>query len=231
VAATNLEGHPLGRVEQRVAAIFVAPDERHAPVRLVDPSAAPLLRFSLLTDPAPQLVSIELLSLEMGAARARFAAAAPSATPMGLAVSDLLLFSWEDSVPAVLDSAYVRMLGAGHVRANEPVGIYWEIYGVPEGQEVRVTVSVKGRDSSGSWLRRLGRALGIGSASEPLRFAWSAGAGEGEFLPRKLRLDLSRLEAGTHVIRIEAAVGGQQPAIAERIVDIVEGGDSDAHSP
>ena len=85
--------------------------------------------------PVPHLVSLEALSVGEGAGRRRPGHTLPRASAEGLAVSDAILFAWDEEVEETLEAVVPHMLGSPGIDEGTCVGVFWEIYGVrPDGR-------------------------------------------------------------------------------------------------
>jgi hypothetical protein len=129
-AASELRGHPLeGAAGLRTAiALSESPDVPPTVLPFPEPGVPGLFATSLA--PAPLLLSMEAVGDEDEAGRSRWGHELAPAAPGGLALSDPLLFAWEEGVEETLEAVVPRMLGTSAVRAEAELGVFWEIYGV-----------------------------------------------------------------------------------------------------
>ena len=90
-------------------------------------------RFQAVVADQRYLVSVEVLGDQGGSGRARFGGGLEGAGSGGLGMSDLVVFEGGEEVAADLDAVAGRMLGSLRVKKGEPLGLYWEVYGLEEG--------------------------------------------------------------------------------------------------
>jgi hypothetical protein len=207
----------LGRHAVR-AALVVMPDERQAFMDTV--ANAPAAGGLAVTAPRlPALASVELLDrTDRAGARARLAIAPPVAGP-GLALSDILFFRPGPALPRGLAQAV-----AGAIPAPEgpqlPLGLYWELYDslrMPTTVDVSLTVERTGA----SWWDRARGFLHLGRPAAPIALRWKdAVRFVGGVASRAVSVDLSRLDAGRYVLRLEVSPPGGPPAVARRTLEL-----------
>ena len=174
---------------------------------------------------APILVSVEARdSAERRIARAR-TVATPPVTPDSsrVTVSDLLLFDDPTRLPASLDDALPRARGTMRVEQDQPVGVYWEMYGVaPAGETLAYTLTVT--RATTPWLRRAAEKLGVVDRRAPVRMKWDEPSGRRDATrARALAVDFSTLPEGRYRIDLSLEAEGQQPVVASRVVEVVAG--------
>jgi hypothetical protein len=207
--------------------LVIARGERDEP-QLVDGVSVGSRRiFQATVGPSPSLVaSVELVGDEV-AARSRFGASGPGAASSGPAISDLLLFDFGDAssglgssdqgVPDRLDAILPYAYGSSTVRAAEDVGIYVEAYGLPsEPLTISVSVSEPKSGRIRGWLESM-RVVG---RSERRTLEWTE-VPEGDAWQRALKVTLSGLEAGSHVLEVSVRSGGATIAASSRPLEIV----------
>ena len=120
-----------------------------------------------------------------------------------------------DSDPA---TALASMLGSTRLRNMQRVGVYWETYGIPNGDSVDVALAVERRDSPNA-LRRLGRALHmVGSPSSTVTVRWrepqpgfvtTTLKGPEPIQARNVAIDLSRLVPDKYTLTVSVTRAGQ----------------------
>jgi hypothetical protein len=147
-----------------------------------------------------------------------------------VALSDLLLVRLpaDRALPASLDAALPRMLGSTTVRRSEPLGVFWEAYGIPPGDSVRVSLAVTAADDPGL-LRRLGAALrlvegpadGIAMAWQDPEAAVDPRAGRVPILPRALLLSFADLPPARYRLTLTVAVPGRAPVTGVRAFTLI----------
>lgn len=164
------------------------------------------------------LVSVEAVAERAGAARARFGHRLSEATRSGLALSDPILFDWDDQVEEELRAVLPRMLGTSSVAPGRAVGVFWETYGVGPGDELQVSVAARPVDRG--FFRRLGQALRILGDQDVMRFTWQESGQRDGIEGRTLRVDLSELEPGRYVVELRVGRPGEDPAVARRHLEV-----------
>ena len=150
------------------------------------------------------LLSLELGDRAMGAWR-RFRDSV-GALPRGL--SDLLLFRADSALPARLEEAVGRMSGTVQLRADTPIGLYWETYAA-EGDTVLGPVRLTVAPAGEGFFRRVGRAFGAAPDRQRIELEWTPVSARDGAAGQSLELDLSRLRPGRYVIQLEAGGAGR----------------------
>ena len=169
------------------------------------------------------LVSVEAMAERSGTARSRFGHELPEPTDDGdLAISDLVLFDWREDVDEELGSVTPLMLGTDRVERSWDLGIFWETYGADEGDALEVAFSAQPLDQGR--LRRFGEWVGVSGPEEAVRYTWEEVVperhGEEGRHGRALQVDLSPLEAGHYLLRLEVEDEGDGAVVAERRVQV-----------
>lgn len=130
-----------------------------------------------------------------------------NAWPQGhLRVSDLLLLrAGQSEAAGSRDEAVDRALPTTTIRGHRAVGLYWEVYGVPDGQPITLTLRLEG-PPPGFW-GRLGAVIGR-SPRNPAEVQWAARSG-GDPHREALDVDLGNLGEGSHtlVLTVRNAAG------------------------
>lgn len=175
--------------------------------------------------PGPVLLSVELLSVgARRAGRARTGYRLPALEPGVLGLSDVLLLRDGERLPDSLQAAVPLARGSDRVAPGERLGIYWEVYGL-EGDEIEsLSVSLRLVDRRGGWLRRTAERVGIVGESAPIRLRWQEQASAGEYHARALGIQIPEVSPGDYVLELSVARPGEEPVVAERLVEVV--GDS-----
>jgi hypothetical protein len=164
----------------------------------------------------PWLLSLEVRSRVLRrAARARYGLRLRKSDPLLLAVSDLLLLSQGDSLPASLWRAIPSARGSLRVRPGERLGLYWEVYALSR-QTQRLFVSVATYKVAEGSLERL-EEVEL-EENPPIDLSWQ------EVVPphtdiwvRAIALDLPRdLSQGLYVIYVTVLSFGREPVQAVR---------------
>lgn len=206
----------VGRVESGALVLSRGPEERF--VHPFAPGDGPF-RFRAVVPRERYLVSVEAQRLPRGALRTRFGHALPERAPSGLALSDLLLFRWDDDVDQDLDAVEPRMLQSPRLEGVGVIGLYWETYGATDPDGLEVSLSAQPVEAGA--LRRIAESLRLVEPRDAVAVRWSAGGADGEILRTHLRLDLSLLGPGSYLLRLEVREEGGEPAGAERAIEIV----------
>ncbi|HET7322371.1 MAG TPA: hypothetical protein VFI96_07760, partial [Longimicrobiaceae bacterium] len=139
------------------------------------------------------------------------------------ALSDLLLLRSADALPDSLAAAVEGARGTDRVHRGEPLGIYWEVYGLAGDAPNLLTLSVRLVNRHRGWMRRLAERIGIVHTDEPIRLKWQEPTGGGSYLPRSLFIEIpSDLDPGTYDVEISAELIGHEPLVATRQIEVVE---------
>jgi hypothetical protein len=221
VAAYDVSDDTLFAPAPIEAGLFTAPiDSTHIGDARgsVERRAAPRGVLTAIAPWQPMVVSLELLdSAARSAARDRYAVAPPSWSGR-VAISDLLIFapSGEDTPPRGLDAVLPLALHDDRVSAAQPLGIFWEAYGVrPAGETFDVALTIE-RIKEG-WRRRAAERLHLAAPFSPVKMQWQEIPNGGDrAASRAMTLDLSRLDPGRYEIRLTLTPKDAPPAIARR---------------
>lgn len=182
------------------------------PVTLPAAPDEPRPVFRVVVAPGPVVVGIESLDEHRTAARVR-AGLLPLGTE-GLVLSDPLLVTLADTdLPRNRDEAVDRMLGTTTVESGDELGVYWEVYGVARQLPLRFSVAIQG-DSPG-WLTRGLRALRLRSAPRMPEVSWTE-PGTAPTQPMAITVDISDLDAGEYVLRMQVVDPGGSAATSYR---------------
>ncbi|HUF66138.1 MAG TPA: hypothetical protein VMM17_09180, partial [Gemmatimonadaceae bacterium] len=146
---------PAGPVS--VAGVALSRNEHEPAIITHETNVTGTARLKLRVPRDAWLVSVEAIG-GRGAFRSRFGHRLPDATAGGLALSDLLLFEWQDGLEESLEAVEPRMLGSTTLTGSRDIGVFWETYGVTDRSALNVSLTVRGLDSG--LFRRLGEALG-----------------------------------------------------------------------
>lgn len=219
VAATDLRETPFRGFGAVRTGLVLMRDENDVPVIHADSGANGVFRFRAAGVADTVLASVEASQAGGGAGRARQFVARSAPTIDGFGVSDPLLFAWQDELPEQLDSIFPRMLGTTRIRADTPVGLFWEVYGAGHGDDLAVSISAVAEEQG--LLRRLGAALGLVGPKTAMELTWQDAAGDYGITGRSLRLDLSHLSAGRYTLRVTITAPGRAPVTATRAVELI----------
>jgi hypothetical protein len=166
----------------------------------------------------PMLVSLELLDrTTRGAARARYGIR-PPVSGGRVAVSDLLMFARRsaDSMPHRLGDVLPLALHEARVSASQPLGLFWEMYGVkPEGESIAVSLTVE-RIKEG-WTRRTAERLRLATPFSPMKVQWEESPDRGDrIVSRSITLDLAALQPGRYEIRLTVTARDEPDVTVKR---------------
>ncbi len=197
-----------------------------------DPALAPAIAASrgtaagvlaVTVEAEPALVSLEVFSAaESRAARSRYGLGLAKVTRGLLALSDLLLLVRSDTLPDSLAAAVPLARTLEQVRPGEPLGVYWEVFGLgPNAEELSFTLTLSGE--SASWLRKTVEWLGLASRKQSLSLAWQ------EAVPtprpvqaRSLAIDLpDDLQPGSYTLMLEMTPFGRETLTSSRSIEVI----------
>jgi hypothetical protein len=172
---------------------------------------------------APLITSVELLDVKAkNAARARVAVRPPEGVGR-LGISDLLMFAPKstDSLPHRLEDALPLALHGDELNREQPLGLFWETYGVrPAGESFAVSISID-RIQDG-WMRRTAQRLHLKTPFSPMTLQWTEVPDRGDGVAaRSITLDLSKLEPGRYEISLSVSSSEGLPIVAKREVSLV----------
>ena len=193
----------LGRVATR--------EVRVVPAAIDD---ARTFRATASVDTAGYVASIEVVGKdEIG--RARFGAPPPVLSD-GFGVSDLALVDprfERDSLS--LEEALLPSL---ELPARQPVGLYFEIYGLAKDDSVDFTLTSGKLDAS--ILQDLARFLRIRPGETPIRVTWTGAGGEAGISPRFFTLDPSSLDKGEYRLTLTVRRNDGREAVVSRRITL-----------
>ena len=136
----------------------------------------------------------------------------------GPEISDLLLHTpQEGQEPNALLEATTTMLGSTRLEEGARLGVFWEVYDVPEGETLSFELTLE-RETGGLVDRLTGLFPG-GSQEGRGRVAWTESA-LGETHPRGITLNLSDLRTGDYVIVLTVQWPGQPPLERRRALTV-----------
>lgn len=163
------------------------------------------------------VTSLEILG-QGWRARLREAAPAPSLQDDGFGLSDPVLVEpeFEENEIALEDA----LLPSTVIRSGE-VGIYFELYGVEQGETLDLHGSLQRPNPS--WIQRIAGALGFGSDQTFSEVGWEEPAStEAGRVSRYLLLDLSSVDEGEYELQITVSRGDGTSVTTERSIEIVD---------
>lgn len=196
--ATDLGEVPLGPS----GTVFVASDAPESFPVVLGPVSGPVRPvFAATLAPEPVVISIEAMDESRAVGRVRRGLVPLSRE--GLVLSDALLLDASDAeLPDGRQEALALMLGKTTFAPIDEISIYWEVYGVEEGQHLEVTMSLVG-GGRGLFTRVL-RGIGIAGDTGAAQVSWTEPA-PASVHPMALTVDTSGLRAGDYEVKIDVA--------------------------
>jgi hypothetical protein len=135
-----------------------------------------------------------------------------------ITISDLMFFDDPHTLPRSLEDATPRARGSMRVARSAPVGVYWELYGVPpEGEPLSFTLTVTRHGES--WYRRAAEKLGVVDRRAPVYLQWDEPA-TATTAPRSraLAVDFSTLPEGNYRVELRVESRGELAAASRSVV-------------
>jgi hypothetical protein len=169
----------------------------------------------------PQLLSVEVVApATRKVARARYGIAFDEHAAM----SDLLLLEGSDSLPNDLAAVLPLALATTRVRADRPLGLFWEVAGLsPDGEEVTTSLTVTRRGTG--WLRRAVQSVGLAAPRREVSLEWAEVLMPRPDNPtiagRALALDLSSISPGPYRIEVTVTARGRASVTVRRDIELV----------
>lgn len=169
----------------------------------------------------PAVLSLETMKADTGPIGRRRVMLPPDPAGLPPVLSDILLVDPTRDLPTSLDEAVGAALRPAQVRVGQRVGLYWEMYEVPDSLvEVAVTVT-KARS-------RYKAPYPVGRPECPRRVAslvtvrWQeAPDSRPRGVARSIVLDLRRLSRGRYLVAIQISQGGRPRGCSSREFEIV----------
>lgn len=176
---------------------------------------------AMLTTSGEAVIAGVELSDSASATLARTRIVYPSPPPdTRVALSDLLFFRAGAEPPTDLPVALSRALAGDTVLPDQPLGIYWETYGLADtGESVALSVTVEREDRD--WLRTARQRLRLADPDGPLRISWSdARPTVGGVAPHAITVDLGNLPSGRYKVTLTLTAEGAPAVNASRNVEL-----------
>ncbi|HWE43837.1 MAG TPA: hypothetical protein VG432_15125 [Gemmatimonadaceae bacterium] len=169
----------------------------------------------------PALVAVELRdSASSRAARARIGVPLGDTASGRVGLSDLLLFAADSDMATALDSVVSRAIVDGRIPGGARLGIFWEMYGLDQGE--RVTASVGLIPDQSGFLRRAAERAHLVEPRTPIHLRWEdAPEVIGSVGGRILTLGLDGVAEGSYTVELTLSVEGQPTRRAASRVRIV----------
>ena len=215
----------LAGAAHRRAAMVVAHGEQPAPKLSARDNAPVQGTMSVTGAWGPLLFSGEVWAPDSSVvARARYGVHPPYAVDTRVTVSDLLFYKPSGTPPTTVEEALALALPTERVRSAAPLGVYWETYGTnPDGEEIKLTVTVVREIEEGGFLKRKNQALRLIREATPVSVSVRDLTARGRTIsPRAVQLDISTLKKGAYIVQLEIEVSGQFPLRADHRIEIVE---------
>lgn len=174
----------------------------------------------------PLLMSAEIAADSASTlVRARYGIRPPFAIGARVSLSDLLFYTPYGTFPATVEEALPHALATQKVRADQPIGIYWEAYNTnPVGERMTISLVIAPDDAEEPGrLGRAARALRLARGSSPVSVTIEDMSARGApTSPRAVQLDISTLKPGDYLVQLEVDVAGQYVIRADRRITVVQ---------
>ncbi len=157
-------------------------------------------------------------------ARARYGIRPPFALGARVSLSDLFFYTPYDQFPASVEEMMPHALATQKVRANEPLGIFWEAYNTnPQGEKLTVSLVVAPDDAERPGrVTRAAQALRLRRTTTPVSVTIEDQSARGaRTTTRAVKLDISTLPPGDYLVQLEIGVAGQYTIRADRRITVV----------
>ncbi len=207
------------------ASITLTPGATPAAVTTVKPDAPAKGVLTAKAPWGPLLMSAEVAADSASTlVRARYGIRPPFAVGARVSLSDLLFYTPYERFPTSVEEVLPHALATQKVRADQPVGVYWEAYNTnPAGERMTISLVVAPDepDEPGR-LGRAARALRLQRGSSTVSVSVEDMSARGaRTSPRAVQLDISTLKPGDYRVQLEVDVAGQYVIRAERRITVV----------
>lgn len=168
------------------------------------------------------LMSLEIISEDARlAARTRQGVRIEPLIPDRLALSDLLLLRSPGDLPDSLSAAMAAARPSTRVHADEEIGVYWELYGMPTDTRDTITLSLRLLDRQKGAARRIAERIGIIRSSDPIRMQWTESPPNAITIPRALTFRFpAKLPPGSYTLELTAESRSRGAIVTEREVEV-----------
>jgi hypothetical protein len=170
----------------------------------------------------PQVLSLEVMKADTGPIGWRRVIVPPD--PIGLApdVSDILLVAPAGELPRSLGEAAAAALRPVVVPVGQRVGLYWEMYDVPDsGRRLEVAVTVTKARSRRGAPYPVGRPECPPRIASPVTVRWQEEPGATtRGVARSIALDLRPLSRGRYIVAIQISQAGRPRGCSSRELEI-----------
>jgi hypothetical protein len=215
IAAFDLSGDSVFRRHPADVRLAVGRDPG-TPVRVGEVSAGASGVLTVQSMWRPAVLSLEAVGADTAWVARRRAMTAPDPGGSPGVLSDLLLFAPGAALPDSLQAALTSALSGSVVARGRSVGLYWEMYDMPDSTatvEIAVT-SVRGKQNG---LYPVSRPWCPLSVKPQVRLSWVEEAdGHPGGLARAVALDLHRLSRGPYLVTVQLRVGERPRGCSSR---------------
>jgi hypothetical protein len=170
----------------------------------------------------PAVLSLEVMKGDTGAIGWRRVIVPPDPGELPPVLSDMLLLGPTGELPRSLDEAAAAALRPAQVRKGQRVGLYWEMYEMPDSaQPSEVSVTVTKARSKHESPYPVGRPQCPPSIASPVTVRWQEEPEDrARGVARSIGLDLRRLSRGRYVIAIQISEAGRPRGCSSRELEI-----------
>lgn len=173
----------------------------------------------------PLLMSAEVEAEQASTlVRARYGIRPPFAIGARVSLSDLVFYTPYDGFPASVEEVLPHLIPTQLVRADQPLGVYWEAYNTnPAGERMTISLVVAPDDEEEPGrMTRAARALRLARGTSPVSVTINDQSVRGARMsPRAVQLDISTLKPGDYLVQLEVDVAGQYVIRADRRITVV----------
>lgn len=176
----------------------------------------------------PLLMSAEIAADSASTlVRARYGIRPPFAIGARVSLSDLLFYTPYEQFPTSVEEVLPHMLATQKVRADQPLGVYWEAYNTnPAGEPMKISVVVApdgDEELDPGRMGRAARALRLARAASPVSVSINDMSARGvRTSVRAVQLDIRTLKPGDYLVQLEVEVAGQYVIRADRHITVVD---------
>jgi hypothetical protein len=198
-------------------------------ITLGESTTAEPVRLVVTTTKDSALVSLEAMSTNAVrypvAVRHRFAVFRPDhGLTSRVKLSDILLYDGSAGTNPASDSAVLPlMLPRSTLSRDEAVGLYWELYGLREGEVPELELAVVPLDSTTGLFGTLARAVGLAARPGTVLTTWQADSvtpsriGQHGETPQSIITNFANVAPGTYELRLTARTSGDSVSVRKLI--------------
>ncbi len=170
----------------------------------------------------PAVLSLETIKADTGPIGRRRIMLAPDPGGLPPVLSDILLLAPTGDLPTSLDQAAGAARRPAQVRVGQQVGLYWEMYELPDSV-VEVAVTVTKARSRSRPLYPAGRPQCPPRVTSFVTIRWEeTPESRSRGAARSIVLDLRRLGRGRYLVAIQIRQAGQPRGCSSRELEIVK---------